>query len=552
MASLILVSGLFFHRSRIVTFDGHIHISTIAQFTQALKDGEFPVTWSDGFGSYGLPLPFIAHQTTSYLGAVMTLITQDVVLSYTLLFASSAVASTWLFYLFIKRHVTTTPAIIASLLFTFAPYRIINIYIRGALPEFFAACPILIVLLGIGWFFKDRNKLGLLAIIAGVALLALTHPMMVVIGIFLFVPYFFYCVWPVHSLLEVIKQAVFLGIALTLGLSLAGYYVVPLLLEMKYLYQGLYPAPFLTDKFLNWESFFSPNWYYFYTHPGPRGHFIQVGLLETLITISGVVWLATHWRNAIELKKLAVLATFIFLTLLFFVLPPSLWFYQHIFFLTSLQFPWRMLSALIFVPPLFLGILLQKYRSSWLSLAIVLLLILLRFPQLYGKNFIAYSQDHYYFNIMNLHGQNMTPVWAGNAQEYPPKPQQADVIEGQGIITQKIIKNGSRSYTIVAQTPIRVVDYTFYFPGWKVRVDGQPTPIEFQDMNYRGVITYYVPAGQHQVKLTYESTKIRWAGRVLTMAGILSTILFFLIWQLPWTQRLLPINHKQVTRHHTK
>ena len=46
IVSFFLVADLFFHPGRSITFDGHIHITTIAQFHNALKDGEFPVRWS--------------------------------------------------------------------------------------------------------------------------------------------------------------------------------------------------------------------------------------------------------------------------------------------------------------------------------------------------------------------------------------------------------------------------------------------------------------------------------------------------------------------------
>ena len=62
-------------------------------------------------------------------------------------------------------------------------------------------------------------------------------------------------------------------------------------------------------------------------------------------------------------------------------------------------------------------------------------------------------------------------------------------------------------YKVTATSEIRMVDYTFYFPGWKVLVDAKEVPIEFQDMNYRGVITYNVPSGNHEVVVKFTDTK---------------------------------------------
>jgi len=527
IASLFLVSDLLLHSSRNITFDGHIHISTIAQFTQALKDGELPVSWSDGFGSYGSPLPFFAHQTTSYLGALVTLITQDVVLSFNLLFLAAAVISTWLFYVFLKRHVKPDAALIASLLFTLAPYRIINIYIRGALPEFFATPFILLALIGIARYFKDGKKSGLLLLLLGLSLLALTHPMMLVISLFIVIPYFIFTIWPLWPL--EIRNYLLLALVSSLALGICSYYVIPLFLEMKYLYQGLYPSKFPPDMFLGLKNFFDPNWYYYFTHPGPRGHFIQVGLLETIITLLGGGYFGLQILRQQKTSHFLKFALLTSIPLLFFLTPASQWFYSQIFFLRALQFPWRMLSAFLFIPPIILGILLDRFPKVWLYLSVTILIVLLRFPQLYGKNFVVYSQDNYYFNVMNLHGQAMTPIWAGNAQDYPLKDAQFDIIGGQGQVAPLTIKNASRLYQVTATTSLRLVDYTFYFPGWVVKVNGQETPIQFQDINYRGVITYDVPQGNHQVNVSYQPTKIRLFSRYLSLAFLIATIILYLI-----------------------
>ena len=59
--------------------------------------------------------------------------------------------------------------------------------------------------------------------------------------------------------------------------------------------------------------------------------------------------------------------------------------------------------------------------------------------------------------------------------------------------------------------------YTFYFPGWRVYVDGVKTSIEFQDPNSRGLITYNVSKGEHNVKIVFEDTKVRLLGKILSL-----------------------------------
>jgi hypothetical protein len=60
-----------------------------------------------------------------------------------------------------------------------------------------------------------------------------------------------------------------------------------------------------------------------------------------------------------------------------------------------------------------------------------------------------------------------------------------------------------------------------WFPGWKARVDGKPTPVERVDYVIRGV---RVPAGAHTVEFTYEPASWRagWTVSLLALLAILA------------------------------
>ncbi|MBU1140365.1 MAG: hypothetical protein KKA76_15420, partial [Proteobacteria bacterium] len=53
------------------------------------------------------------------------------------------------------------------------------------------------------------------------------------------------------------------------------------------------------------------------------------------------------------------------------------------------------------------------------------------------------------------------------------------------------------------------VDNTFYFPGWSVYIDGKQTDIQYQDPDYRGIITFNVPMSQHNIEVKFGKTKVR-------------------------------------------
>jgi hypothetical protein len=159
--------------------------------------------------------------------------------------------------------------------------------------------------------------------------------------------------------------------------------------------------------------------------------------------------------------------------------------------------------------------------KKWLAVIVIGIVGLSRFPELYGKNFTLYPQQHYSRTIKNLHFDSMNTIWTGTTTDYPIKQVKGEIIEGSGQITMRQEKNSRRTYQVTADSEVRMADYTFYFPGWQVYIDNQPTEIQFQDPAYRGVITYTVPPGNHQIDVKFENTKIRQAGYLVSIGTLI-------------------------------
>lgn len=524
IAFLTTLEPYLFH-GRPITYDGHIHITTIAQFTDALRDYEFPVRWARGFANYGLPLPIIAHQTPAYLGAIINLMVNNPVLAYNLTVTIAALLSAAIVFLFLRLHFKTTPATIGAIFYTLTSYKIINVYIRGALPELLAAAIIPLVLVMMHQTAKIRKAKWFVGMAVSIALLALTHPMMLVVGLPLFVVYTMFLIGKYKGDINLLANWATTSI---IGMIISSYYLIPLLTELKYFYQGTNGSGFNFGSFLSFPQLMSPSWFYFYTHPGPRGHFIKFDLIESMLLMVGIV---LGLYTLIKKRRIDLLAFVAFtgLLLLFLISPFSSWFYKKLFFLDMLQYAWRFLNALILLPPIVLSYLASKKKYFLLSVFILVLTFIIRVPQLYGKNYVWYPDSHYYFNTANLHSQNFQPIWAGRSDEYPIKDTKTEIIEGNGELLILEDRNSRRKLEVKAETDVRIADYTFYFPGWKVISGSEEIPIEFQDPDYRGVITYRLPAGQHKIEVVYKDTKARFLSKLIT-AGGLSSLLPFYYW----------------------
>jgi len=76
-------------------------------------------------------------------------------------------------------------------------------------------------------------------------------------------------------------------------------------------------------------------------------------------------------------------------------------------------------------------------------------------------------------------------------------------------------------FKISSQEEVRFIDNTIYFPGWRVLIDGQATEIQFQDPNYRGLITVNIPQGEHKVEVIFRRTKVRLIAELISLASLI-------------------------------
>lgn len=515
-------------------------MSNIAQYYTALKDGDFPVRWLDKMANYGMPIPLFSQQTFAYLGASFMFILHNTLLSYNISIFLFALLGCISLYVFLREHVDAWSSLVGTFLFCFAPYRIINIYIRGAAPEFAASVFLPLILLSLKRWITDKKFNYFYLFVLSFTFLFLTHPISAISFSFIIGAYYLFVIWPEKKKIQTIVFTVFGGL---LSLGIASFYLIPLMLEFKYLYYGLGSSVFLPNSYLELTNLLYPGWYYFYNSDIlTRGHYLHLGVIEILIFLGGLLYLLWQRMNNKKIHVLIPILYIIFLVYIILITKLGTPVFYLIKPLGNIQHQWRLLSAMLFIPPLIIAFLINKLNQKCkklLGALIIFLIVVFRFPQIYGKNFLQTKEDIYFSSKDNLYAQVMNTIWTGPTQNYPVKKVKGEIIEGKGSIVQRNEHNSWRRYEINATTPLRLVDNTFYFPGWKVYIDNKETPIEFQDMNYRGVITYRVTSGKHSIFVIFTDTKIRLFANSVSIfsIGVFGLLLYF---------------RKKLSRHSTK
>lgn len=485
------------------TSDGGVQLPRMAAYFKALTDGHFPVRWAGDLNyGYGLPLFNFIYQFPFLITSLLIFLGFGLVSSFKIALAASFVFSGIFMYLFVRQWLgDEKKAMIVTLFYQFAPFRLVEILVRGALGGIFAYTFFPLVLYGI-----VTKSFAVTAI--ATALLVLSHNSLSLI---------FFGVSVVFSLYFA-RDKKFALLSLGYGLLLSAFFWLPALFEHKYTYGDLFMKDLYKMYFFPFQNFFIPN----LTDAANLriGEIsVQLGLFHTIAMILTIIGLI---KNKLDKKIRSILIFGLVLTgvAMFFMLPVSGLLWEKISFLRQFQFPWRFLAVTTFSTALM--------SLAWKKIPVIILVLMVASTLVYWyprQGFDRVNEaDFWNFPLNTTYFGETDVIWsAGPAKSYPAS--RVEFIEGMGIISDFQKKTQIHTFTVEASAPARLVDHTQYFPGWRVYVDNQKTPIEFQNQLYRGEITFAVPEGAHNIRVIFEESKIRFVANIVSLGAIVGLII---------------------------
>jgi len=138
---LILMMPLlsFFHPGLPLTHDGEIQVARIASFYQSLSEGNIVPRWAGNLNwGYGTPILMFVYPLPSYAASFFHFLGFSFIDSARAVFILGFIFSGLFMSLWIKEIWGWPAGLVAGLLYTLAPYRFVDLYVRGALGENFA------------------------------------------------------------------------------------------------------------------------------------------------------------------------------------------------------------------------------------------------------------------------------------------------------------------------------------------------------------------------------------------------------------------------------
>ena len=591
------------------------------QLVSNLSAGVFPARWMPD-AAYGLGYPFFNFYASLpyYIAALFKLWGFGFVWSIKLTQLLGFVAAAASMYLLAKRlFEREASAILAALAYTYAPYHLVNVYVRGdALSEFYAFVFYPLIL----WallrlrdslsvnevspqtdpfnhvilserserrisFRKPRTgcfaPLSMTSNIALVALayggLILTHNVSALIFTAFVALYILLTSNPSASLRTGFQPPTsrwLAGSALGLGLGLAisAWFWLPALLEGKYA-----QLEHQTTGYLNYSNHFrgldlvQPSLLFDYAIEAGQTPF-SVGLAQALLALLGVAAIVGWWvkRRRPEAQSAFFIIGLALATFLITPLSRPLW--DNVPLLPLVQFPWRFLSVQAFFASLVIGYL----GTSWgvgvpnllgvprnkpeqdygelgravqdsgsdlpgprllacVAGAVLLVASMLGLKPEYlsiGEADITVERlmlyEYFTANVGTTIRHEYLPRWVA------PRPYTSEALLRSGEKPPPLVLDGelkaaeliwrepaAEGWTLDVISPqASLAFHTYYFPGWRAYVDGQPR--EVHPIENLGYIGLDLDQGEHQIVLRLERTPLRALAEGVSLVAALAII----------------------------
>ena len=531
-AALVLflaLPGIFdlFKPHYYTSHDGEGHVIRMEEFYRALKDGQFPVRWSKRlYYGYGYPFFNFNYPSVYYMGVPFMAAgfsAEDAMKAVTI---ATYLLSGLCMYAYLVKKMRPQFALLGSLLYLYAPYRMLVIYVRGSVAESIAFLFPPLLLWGVEAVVEGKKKAVLLTSLI-IGFLGVSHN---ISALLLFGMYHSYLIlysgWKrsLHGFLRGLG-------AFGVGIAIAAFFFVPALAEKKYTFLDQTIARDYPDHFVEIAQLVKSGWGFGGSVAGPDdglsfnlGWVHLAGVVLSLLTLAYI--LRQKDARGRQTLPLTLFLLAVFIGSVFFMMPISRTLWDYVPLLPFVQFPWRFIMLTVLALSILLPLSLQQLTDvlhlkwSWLFVGVLVSIV------------FYFAKDQWYINqsliarVPETESLEGTTTWADEqaTQWFQPKPkrvpdQRVEIVQ-KGAVDIEMWKTGEHRYSVASLQDTTVIENTMYYPGWRVWVDGKEVEVRYMDTDVPGRLVFSIPAGSHQVLSRLTEPSLRFAADMVSLISL--------------------------------
>ena len=532
---LVLLAGLPTLQLRQMTgHDAFEYLPRTVEFFRGLVEGQMLPRWAPDLSSgYGQPFflfnpPAIYYVTSAFHGLGYPIVASLNLAALVLL----AVAGIGM-YGYAREFFGQAGGLAAGAAYAFAPFLLINLYVRQALADYTAMAFIPWALWGLcRWLGSGTTgkPWHLVVAAAATALILLSSNPVSLITMPVLALYVLFLAWRARSWPALGRGAWAIG----LGIGLAAFFWLPALVERGWVQTGRLLSGYLNygNHFVYLHQLIYSPWGYGLSLPGPDdGMSFSLGPVH-LALLAASLLLALKLRDRLRRGGGGWAHFWFFIGLLglaaFLVTDNSILLWNGVPLLQYLEFPWRILVLAAVATAFIAGFLFSVVRiprqRRQLLVAVLGGLLLTGLGHARPEGYYDTTDAEYSPATIAATGIEVTtareyePIWTTARPEVPAPADRLLLIGGEVRVRNSRVTGHRQEWLIEAGGPAQLRAATYYYPGWQLTVDGERRPVTVQ--NPYGLIDFTLESGSHEVVLAFGSTPLRSWATVISAAAL--------------------------------
>ena len=582
--------------------DARHHVYFLFEYDRAVQDGIWWPRWSPDFAfGYGYPFfniygplsHFLAELLLHFLKVSHTTAIESV-------FVLSIVGSAATMYGYIRSWQGRAAAVVAALVYVYAPYHLLNLYVRANLAESMAFVWLPLCLWMVRQSVLRPAYRWFVGLAVSYAALLLTSNLVFVLftpllGLYLLVLVLVYSRPKSGESLQTtlpLRQwghSAFLpGLGLVTALGLGAIFLLPMILERQFVrtdqwFDGRYD---FHGHFVYFFQLFSPAWGFGISQPGPQDTIgFQIGIAALSLALLGLllVWPLINRQRG---EVLCFLVAGVVATVVALQWAAPLWDLPILgSILGFAQFPWRWFAITALCLSVLSGLVVHERLLPPITqlnlplLGVSAVILLSSYPYLQVQITESAEGPVSLAGLMRFQqsSDEMTgstswvdeiPTWSPMADDYmnqlqagvPVQPV-TTIVDYTAVDYKKLVVGSEAHNTIMEEVYFctnlnkeekscsprddqRIIFNQFYYPGWRAYLldgkQGQPVqelPVEPETTGTLGRMTVPVPpVGEGFILLRFEDTPPRTIGKFVSL-GTLGLLLCGAFWSTWQTRR---------------
>lgn len=520
----LILPGYFSHHD-------DLQVMRIFEMRKCIIDLQIPCRWVPDMG-YGNGYPLFNYYSVLpyYIGAILTFLV-GYIPAAKLLFAIPIILGFFSMYLLAKEIFGKPAAIVSAVLFSYAPYRALDIYVRGAVAESFAMAIIPLTFYFALKLIQQKNIKHLIGLSFSLAAFLISHNIMTL----LFIPILLLFI-VIFLTKEKWKNTTSVIASLILGVGLSSFFVFPAFFE-----KNLVQIDNLIRLDLDFRAhyvnlnqlFIDRFWGYGASSPGTNDTIsFQVGWPHWWIVAASfglILFNLFNKRRFIDYSALALILIFMFSIFMTHIKSAFIW--EQIEILKFTQFPWRFLSVTVFASSLLAAYLTQSIKGKYRAILIYSIVIVT-----VASNWSYFKPEKFFFEMteqQKLSGKMWEEQQKAAILDYLPTaavepresaPGNPKVVSGKARIENFDNKSNRWQFKAQVKENNTVIEVpVFDFPNWTVFINNQK--VNHSNKNYLGRISInFDKKGDYVVKGKFNNTSIRTVSNLISIISLVVLI----------------------------